>query len=285
MAGRFHADMTPSEFLAAWLAEDGLPDADREVFRAYYRHYARSFRAHVRRAYDHTLAPVATRLRELPPNGRVLEIGAGCGTEALYFALLGADVTAVDISGTRLGVARRRAEILQREFRKPLACEFILTSLLDFRPPEPFDLIWMEQAFHHLAPRDQAVARIAALLKPGGIVMIAETNPFNLLVQLQLFLQRGLPHVATYRDAQGREHAYGVECILPPATLTRHLRNHGVQRVKLEYHRLLPAALPDWPPLDLLERLAHRLLPLFVKRFVCSQYTYVGALAGSPPQR
>lgn len=235
MAGRFHADMTPSEFLAAWLAEDGLPDADREVFRAYYRHYARSFRAHVRRAYDHTLAPVATRLRELPPNGRVLEIGAGCGTEALYFALLGADVTAVDISGTRLGVARRRAEILQREFRKPLACEFILTSLLDFRPPEPFDLIWMEQAFHHLEPRAAIVQKISSLLRPGGRLIVSECNAWNLLQQLVLFKLRGTRTIITHNGV-----VWGHERILTAGRLRREFERGGIEQISVRYFRMLP---------------------------------------------
>jgi 2-polyprenyl-3-methyl-5-hydroxy-6-metoxy-1,4-benzoquinol methylase len=48
---------------------------------------------------------------------RVLEVGCGIGTDSINFARAGADLTAVDLSGESLRVARQRAGVMGVEDR------------------------------------------------------------------------------------------------------------------------------------------------------------------------
>jgi 2-polyprenyl-3-methyl-5-hydroxy-6-metoxy-1,4-benzoquinol methylase len=84
---------------------------------------------------------------------RVLEIGCGLGTDTINFARAGARVTAVDLSGASLDLARRRAEIFDLDitFYQGNAEE-----LPDFVPVEPYDLVYSFGVIHH-TPRPRRV--------------------------------------------------------------------------------------------------------------------------------
>src|SRR6476619_756575 len=68
---------------------------------------------------------------------RVLEIGCGLGTETINFARAGARITAVDLSGRSLELARQRAEIFGFADRVTFI-EADAEQLSTFVPPEPF---------------------------------------------------------------------------------------------------------------------------------------------------
>lgn len=84
---------------------------------------------------------------------RVLEIGCGLGTDTINFARAGAKVTAVDLSGASLELARRRAELFDLDitFYQGNAEE-----LPDFVPVEPYDLVYSFGVIHH-TPRPRRV--------------------------------------------------------------------------------------------------------------------------------
>jgi len=84
---------------------------------------------------------------------RVLEIGCGLGTDTINFARAGARVSAVDLSGASLELARRRAEIFDLDitFYQGNAEE-----LTDFVPVEPYDLVYSFGVIHH-TPRPRRV--------------------------------------------------------------------------------------------------------------------------------
>src|SRR5713226_6788924 len=72
---------------------------------------------------------------------RVLEIGCGIGTDTINFTRHGAHVTAVDLSGRSLEIARRRADVYGLRER----IQFYQGSaeeLTTFLPVQPFDLIY-----------------------------------------------------------------------------------------------------------------------------------------------
>lgn len=77
---------------------------------------------------------------------RVLEIGCGLGTDTINFARAGARVTAVDLSGASLALARRRAEVFNLDitFYQGNAEE-----LPTFVPVEPYDLVYSFGVIHH----------------------------------------------------------------------------------------------------------------------------------------
>jgi 2-polyprenyl-3-methyl-5-hydroxy-6-metoxy-1,4-benzoquinol methylase len=229
-----------SAFLDVWLREDLLLEKDASVLRTYYRSYARHFGAYAKHHYRNQTRELMVDPRDRP-GARMLEIGCGCGTESLWFAVRGFKVTAADVSEDFLKVAGARKALLERALGRTLACEFRHVSVLDL-DEEPFDLVWMEQAFHHLEPRDAVVRKISGLLRPGGRLFISECNAWNPLQQLVLLRLRGTNTIITHQGVP-----WGHERILTPWRLRSHFAPFGIEQVGLRYFRTLPnREWADW---------------------------------------
>ena len=209
------------------------------MFDAYYVGYRGRFGRYIRHHYSDQSAEIAAliRSRQTP---RLLEIGGGCGTEALWFALQGARVLAIDVNEERLAVARARKEVIERGIGRPLDIEFRFCSLFDLDAPAAFDLIWMEQAFHHVEPRDKIYSTIARLLAPEGHVVISEANGWNPLLQLVLFRKRGFQTIVDRTTADGQHILYGNERITIPSAMARGFEEAGIQQEAVRYFRALP---------------------------------------------
>lgn len=203
---RFARAATIAEFLAVWLDNPLLDGPLAATFNTYYGSYRRSFSSRAQDHYAQQMIEIEALVRSRP-RVRVLEVGCGMGTESLWLGMAGADVTGVDVRPERLAVAEMRCRVLEQHLGRKIATRFSLDSLLDLSGTEPFDLIWMEQTFHHLEPRAEAVKKIAELLKPGGKVVISEANAWNPFLQAQLFLRRGLPKVVTMTGPDDKTHA------------------------------------------------------------------------------
>ncbi|MCI0400584.1 MAG: class I SAM-dependent methyltransferase [Gammaproteobacteria bacterium] len=229
-----------SDFLRLWLTHSLLEETHQEILYQYYVNYRRHFSARVRRFYDEQTREVMAFLERIP-RANVLEVGCGCGTESLWLALHGASITAIDLKPERMGVARARQQVLADLLERTIPCNFRLASILDLDGSELYDLIWMEQTFHHLEPRAQVVDHLAALLKPGGYLVISEANALNPFLQLHLLFRRGVRTVDTFVAKDGTEHPYGVERVITATGLTRLFDRRGVKRRVLRYFRVLPS--------------------------------------------
>jgi len=257
------------DFLARWLREDSLPPEQQRVFDQHYGSYKRSFPSRMRDLYSSQTRELMEIVRSMP-GCRMLEVGSGCGTESLWAAMHGARVLGIDIRDDRVEVARARQGIVERELGSPLDCHFEVRSLLDVEQAE-FEVVWLEQAVHHLEPRERALDRIVDLLVPGGHLVVSEANAANPLLQLQLFLRRGWKTVGTLVDAAGREHPYGNERVLRGRTLARELDRRGVYEQSLRHFRVFPNQ-PVFDRMRGLEKALERpwLAPLL------THYNYVG---------
>jgi SAM-dependent methyltransferase len=131
-------------------------------------------------------------------------------------------------------------------------------------------LIWLEQAFHHLEPRDEVVRRIAKLLRPGGHVVFSEANAFNPLLQLQGLLMRGLKTRVTVETELGMV-SWGHERILSRGALKRLLRRVGIVQVSSRYYRLFPS----WPVFESMFALERRMSSFWLPP-VFTHYNLVG---------
>jgi SAM-dependent methyltransferase len=265
------ADVTtpPFESIAAfldfWLRENPLEGEPRREFEAYYRSYLRRFSGYMQHHFVDQTREISALIRSTP-RPRLLEIGSGCGTESLWFTLLGADVTGLDLAAGRLDVARARHVWLERHLGRPLNARFVEASVFDFSTSEPFDLVWMEQAYHHLEPRAQVFEKIRGLLKPGGAVVICEVNGWNPLLQAQFFLQRGWKTKTSFVDRNGRRIEYGNERITTPRALRQQLGSAGFEVQSLRHFRLLPNSAPPSGWLDF-ESAVLRRAPLLSTHF------------------
>jgi 2-polyprenyl-3-methyl-5-hydroxy-6-metoxy-1,4-benzoquinol methylase len=262
IARQFASAATAADFLAVWLEHRLLSDGSQKILDDYYRNFGALRSPRLRHWYNQQLAE-ADAIVNARPGLRVLEIGVGTGSEFLWWGLRGADVTGIDAFQHCIDVAAERRDILRRLTGRRLTCALHTARVTDFADESGFDLIWMEQAFHHIEPRAEALQRIARLLRPGGHVVISEANALNPLLQLQLLRARGLTMTLTVETKQGPL-TYGNERVLTRGALRRLLGAVGIEQVSSRYYRMFPAR-PIFEPLFGLERRVSSawLAPLF----------------------
>jgi SAM-dependent methyltransferase len=106
----------------------------------------------------------------LPP-GRALDLGCGSGTDSVYLAEHGWQVTGIDMVPEALDLARQRA----RAFR--VSARFVegdVTRLREFGVSGPFTLI-LDFGCLHTLPADQRsayVANVSAVAAPGATFLL-----------------------------------------------------------------------------------------------------------------
>ena len=113
----------------------------------------------------------------LAPGISALEIGCGTGLLTEMFAQTGASLVAVDISADLLEKARSRSLPANR-------VQFLETRFEHCEAEGPFDAVIGSSVLHHL-DLNVSLARIFALLKPGGAMSFAEPNMLNPQILLQ----------------------------------------------------------------------------------------------------
>lgn len=96
---------------------------------------------------------------------RVLDVGCGIGTDAIYLALRGSNVTAIDVSNEAIRLARERAEKMGAKV------DFKVANILDVEfQEEGFDFINDRGCFHHINPSDRGDfgREVNRMLEPNG---------------------------------------------------------------------------------------------------------------------
>ena len=152
----------------------------------------------------------------------------------------GASVLGVDIQDERLSVARKRKAVLEKQLGKPLDCQFRKMNILESEDPA-FDILWLEQAFHHMEPREEVLKKLSSLVVSGGHIVFQEANALSPLMQILLFMRRGFKTIRVYKDEMGQEHLYGDERILTSKQLSKHLEENGFEIVQSSYYRIFPS--------------------------------------------
>jgi SAM-dependent methyltransferase len=102
--------------------------------------------------------------RVLPGGGRglrVLEVGSGPGILAERLLRDGVELTAIDVSEEQVAEARARGVAA------------IVSDFLAFEAA-PFDAVLFTRSLHHIAPLEAGIAKIRALVRPGGLVVADE---------------------------------------------------------------------------------------------------------------
>jgi 2-polyprenyl-3-methyl-5-hydroxy-6-metoxy-1,4-benzoquinol methylase len=114
---------------------------------------------------------------------RALEIGCGTGNFTEIFARSGSRIVAVDISPELIEKAMSRG-------LPPDRVVFLRKRFEECAIDGPFDAVIGSSVLHHL-DIPEALAKIYALLKPGGIMSFAEPNMMN----PQIIVQKNIPFI------------------------------------------------------------------------------------------
>jgi cyclopropane fatty-acyl-phospholipid synthase-like methyltransferase len=101
-------------------------------------------------------------------SGSTLDLGTGPGTQAMQLDRSGFEVTATDISGAAIRLAREKAEA------QGLDITWMQDDILDTRLAQQFDFIFDRGCFHVLPPeqRQDYIRIVRDLLKPGGYLFL-----------------------------------------------------------------------------------------------------------------
>jgi SAM-dependent methyltransferase len=120
---------------------------------------------------------------------RVLEIGAGLGTDARRLIAAGAHYTGINVDrgSTDAATAALRVFGLPGETRQ---CD---ATALEF-PDQSFDAVYSFGVLQHIPDVARAVAQIERVLKPGGqlLMMVYNRVSINYLVEIQLLRKLGV---------------------------------------------------------------------------------------------
>lgn len=153
-------DAMAETILDTWSDQDYLVDSAKIPF---------ANREHV----DYLTDAIA-QLRPLTGK-RILEVGVGSGSLAVWLAQQGAEVVGIDVSAGILEVARKRAKLNVVDDRTI----FIHAPIETFDPRaeglahHSYDAIIGNNVVHHFE-RDEAMAALSRLLAPGAIAVFCE---------------------------------------------------------------------------------------------------------------
>jgi len=141
-------------------------------------------------------------LDQLPPGSSVLDVGCGIGGSARILARdYGLNVLGISISP---GQIRRAQELTPAG----LSCRFaVMDALALDLPDQSFDAVWSVEAGPHMPDKQRYADELLRVLKPGGLLAVADWNrrdpavkPLNRLerwVMHQLLVQWAHPEFAS----------------------------------------------------------------------------------------
>jgi 2-polyprenyl-3-methyl-5-hydroxy-6-metoxy-1,4-benzoquinol methylase len=108
---------------------------------------------------------------------RLLDVGCGDGRNSVLLAILGAQVTGIDISPRSIELAKKKAEVNRVQNVTKFICAPIEKAVI---PPGSFDVIWGDAFLHHVINNlDTVLSRLMLWAAPGALMMFSEPVNFN----------------------------------------------------------------------------------------------------------
>jgi len=122
---------------------------------------------------------------------RIVDIGCGAGLLCEPFTRLGAQVIGIDPSATNIAAARLHAD------KGHLSIDYRRTSVEQMDVRERFDIVLAMEVVEHVSDVSKFLNRCAAMLKPGGMMVISTINrnwkSFALAIVGAEYILRWLP--------------------------------------------------------------------------------------------
>jgi len=179
---------------------------------------------------------------------KVLEIGCGIGTDTASFAQHAAAVTAVELSGVSLEVARQWAKIYGLEDRIQFYCGNA-EELVSFVPFEPYDLIYSFGVIHHSPHPERIIAQLRYYARAGTTLKIMLYHRYSFKALWILFTYgRGMfwrwkDLIARYSEAQT---GCPVTYTYTPAEVSDMLEGNGFRIEEMRVDHIFPYRISDY---------------------------------------
>ncbi len=205
-----------------------------------------------------------------PMNGKkILVLGCGLGEEAVYCALQGAHVVALDISRRMLEHTVR----LARQHGIESAIRTLHGSVEQFQcTDDPFDAILACNILHHIDIK-KSLHCVSRALKPGGLFVFSEPLAYNPLINIYRAMASRVrtdgEHPLTMEDIEA------MKCLFPTLELkTFHLFTLGIFVWFFAIERIHPNSERYWKKIiydalkyerafTILSRIDHYVLQIF----------------------
>jgi SAM-dependent methyltransferase len=110
---------------------------------------------------------------------RLLDVGCGLGESSVYFALRGADVTALDLSPGMVDCAMA----LGKAHGVSIHGMVQSGERLDV-PEEHYDIVYVANTIHHVTDKDLLFRQIHKALKPGGRFFSFDPIAYNPVIEV-----------------------------------------------------------------------------------------------------
>lgn len=101
---------------------------------------------------------------------RLLDIGCGAGLLCEPFTRLGAQVIGIDPSATNISAAKLHAD------KGHLSIDYRCTTVEEMDARERFDIVLAMEVVEHVNDVGAFIKRCAAMLKPGGLMVVSTLN-------------------------------------------------------------------------------------------------------------
>jgi 2-polyprenyl-3-methyl-5-hydroxy-6-metoxy-1,4-benzoquinol methylase len=169
---------------------------------------------------------------------KILDAGCGPGTYGIMLAQAGNEVVGIEISAVGAQVANQRAR------QKGVNFTARVGDLEDLQfDDNTFDVCFCGWVLHHFPNIKRAVSELVRVLKPGGIIALAEPNESNLAIRFSRFIE-DLPPIRKWVLKEGWD--------TPNRTINKHtvyvqmLAQNGITDIKVS--SCFPGGLPPLPP-------------------------------------
>ena len=122
---------------------------------------------------------------------RILDIGCGAGLLCEPLSRLGAQVIGVDPSASNIAAAKLHAD------KGHLSIDYRCTTIEEMDVRERFDIVLAMEVIEHVTDIGAFISRCAAMLKPGGLMVVSTLNrnwkSFALAIVGAEYILRWLP--------------------------------------------------------------------------------------------
>lgn len=179
---------------------------------------------------------------------RVLEIGCGIGTDTINFARHGAWVTAVELSGRSLEIARQRAKVYGLEDRI-FFYRANAEEMTEVVPVEPYDLVYSFGVIHHTANPERIIDQITSYVHRGSVVKLMVYHRYSWKV-LWIVLKFGRGQlwrisqlIAQYSEAQ---EGCPVTYTFSKREVRQLLARYGFKISEMWIDHIFPYCIPDY---------------------------------------